>query len=261
MSTTPPTDTSSLLGRLEGVAAYELRLAARRQLAGPMVELVLDGDLAGLGALPGNDLMLAVPVEGGDGSFRRRYTIRQHLPGSSTLRLWIDTSAGGPGSRWAAEAPIDSIIEALGPRGKVSLDEMADWHLFIGDLSFLPASLAMAEAIEAPGQVIIILEVDDPGDAIAPELDEGIGVTFAVIERAGRALDDPAGLLAGLAAIELPTDEGHVYVGGELTVVAALRAALRTRGLEGQVVDAKPYWRLGVANLAHGEPKKDDLAG
>jgi len=97
VSTTPPTDTSSLLGRLEGVAAYELRLAARRQLAGPMVELVLDGDLAGLGALPGNDLMLAVPVEGGDGSFRRRYTIRQHLPGSSTLRLWIDTSAGGPG--------------------------------------------------------------------------------------------------------------------------------------------------------------------
>jgi NADPH-dependent ferric siderophore reductase len=255
MADAPPTDTKSLIARLPGVAAFELTLGDRKMLGPHLVEVVLNGDLANLSPAPGNDVMLAVPVEGGDGSFRRRYTILSS--DDSSITLWIDTSAEGPGSRWASTAPIGSAIEAVGPRGKVTTDEMADWHLFIGDLSFLAAATAMATAIEAPGQAIFILEVDDPDDAVAPHLDEGIGLTFCVIERDGRGLDDAAGLLAGLAAIELPDDKGSCYVGGELGVVATIKQALRQRGLRDDAISAKPYWRLGVSNLAHGEPRKD----
>jgi NADPH-dependent ferric siderophore reductase len=150
------------------------------------------------------------------------------------------------------------VIEAIGPRGKVTLDPLADWHLFLGDGSFFAAAYAMAEAIEAPGQALFVFEIDHAEDALTPALDEGIGVTVCFIERSGRALGDPAGLLAGLAALDLPPDEGHVYVGGELGVVAALRRALADHGFENGAVDAKAYWRLGVANLAHGEPGRDD---
>lgn len=261
MGSTPPTDTSSLLSRLPGVRALKLELADRRPLGGTLLELVLTGDLAGFEPEPGNDIMLAVPVEGGDGSFRRRYSIRRVDAPAGELVLWIDTAADGPGSRWAGDAPLGSRIEAVGPRGKVLLDAMADWHLFVGDLSFLSAAFSMAESIEPPGQAIFVVEVDDEAAAVQPSLPEGIGLTFVVIERDGRALDDPAGLLAGLGAIELPEDEGCAYVGGELGVVAALRRALIERGFSPEAVRSKPYWRLGVANLAHGEPKKDDPAG
>ena len=258
MANTPPTETSSLLSRLEGAAAYHLTVSKRHDVSPSLVSITLTGDLQGLVVSPGNDLMLAVPVVGGDGSFRRRYTIRRADVDSGEVELWIDRTSGGPGATWAESAPIGSSIEAIGPRGKVTLDEMADWHLFLGDLSFLPASYAMAEAIEPPGQALFIVEIDQPGDAIVPSMDPRVTVTVGFIERDGRALNDPAGLLAGLAALEIPPEEGHVYVGGELTVVAALKAALIERGLEKQAIDAKPYWRAGVANLAHGEPKKDD---
>ena len=258
MTTTPPSSTDGLLARLDGAKAFELTLLERHQLSPSLFSLLLSGLPADLDPTPGQDLMVAVPIEGGDGSFRRRYTMRRVDPAAGETELWIETGSGGPGADWATSAPLGSTIEAIGPRGKVSLDAMADWHLFIGDSSFLAASYAMADAIESPGQALFIFEIEHEADALTPELDEGIGVTVCFIERAGRPLDDPAGLLAGLAALELPEDEGHVYVGGELTVVAALRSALADRGLGPEAVSAKAYWRLGVANLAHGEPRKDD---
>jgi NADPH-dependent ferric siderophore reductase len=256
--TPPPTDTKSVLARLDGASAYDLTILKRTALCPSMISLVLEGQLAGLKVAPGNDLMVAVPVDGGDGSFRRRYSVRRIDHDQDTLELWIDTSAGGPGSSWAAQAPIGSHVEAIGPRGKVVLDEMADWHLFMGDLSFLPAAYAMAESIDPPGQAIFVFEIDHEHDALVPTLDDRIGVTVAFVERSGRSHDDPTGLLTSLEALELPSDLGHVYVGGELSVVAALRARLLERGFESSAIDAKPYWRLGVANMAHGEPKKDD---
>ena len=258
MSTTPPTDTSSLLRRLEGAEAFELTLLERCTLSPSLVSLALGGVPAGLEIAPGQDLMLAVPVEGGDGSFRRRYTVRRRQREQGQVELWIDVASEGPGATWASSAPIGSKIEGIGPRGKVVLDEHADWHLFVGDVSFMAAAYAMAEAIEAPGQALFIFEIDHADDAVTPSLGEEIAVTLGFIERGERTFDDPSGLLAGLAALELPEDEGHVYVGGELTVVAALRTALLERGVSRDALDAKSYWRLGVANLAHGEPLKSD---
>jgi len=256
MAALPPTDTSSLLARLPGVTALTLELVGRTTLSPTMIEVVLQGPVADLDPAPGNDLMLAVPVDGGDGSFRRRYSIRSLDHREGTVRLWIDRSAGGPGATWAATAREGSSIEAIGPRGKVTLDPLADWHLFVGDLSFVSAAYNMAEAIEPPGQALFIIEATRREDVPTPTLPEGIGVTMVIVERDGRSLDDPSGLLAGVAAIELPDDLGHLYVGGELHVVAAVRSALVARGLDPAQISAKPYWRLGVSNLAHGEPDK-----
>ena len=256
MSTLPSTDTSSLLARLPGVAAAILEITDRTMISPKLVEIQLSGGVGPLSPQPGNDVMIAVPVVGGDGSFRRRYTVRSFDEAAGTMTLWIDITAGGPGAVWATSAPIGSPIELVGPRGKVTLDELADWHLFIGDLSFVSAAYNLAEAIEPPGQALFLFEVDDRSDVPVPTLDEGIGVTLGIIERDARRLDEPAGLLAGLASIELPDDDGHVYVGGELSVVAAVKRSLLDLGLTAAQVSAKPYWRLGVSNLAHGEPDK-----
>ena len=257
MSTARPTDTQSLLSRLHGTQAFDLELLERSSLSPSLLRLVLKGIPGDLGLIPGQDLMFAVPLEGGDGSFRRRYSVRRWDVVEGTVEIWIHTAAGGPGTRWATTAPLGSHIEALGPRGKIALDPMADWHLFIGDLSFLSAAYAMAEAIEAPGQALFVIEIDHENDEVLPDLEEGIGITACLLERDGREADDPSGLLTGLKAIEFPEDDGHVYIGGELTVVAELRSALRSRGIGKEAISAKSYYRAGVSNAAHGEPKKD----
>jgi NADPH-dependent ferric siderophore reductase len=255
-STPPPRDTASLVARLgDGVAAYDLELLARRQLSPTMVAVSLGGALHSFEPLPGNDLMIDIPDDTG-APFRRRYTIRSIDRAANTLELWIHTASGGPGSRWALDAPIGSHVEAIGPRGKVVLAEVADWHLFAGDLSFLPAAYAMGEAIDPPGQAIFLFEIDDEADALTPSLDEMVGVTVGFIERGTRAHNDPTGLLRGFESLELPDDLGHYYLGGELKVVNALKTAIRERGVDDASIAAKPYWRQGVANLPHGEPDK-----
>jgi NADPH-dependent ferric siderophore reductase len=258
MSAMQPPDTSSLLARLGDAHAFELTILERRALSPALLEISLVGAPEAFVPAPGQDVMVSVPVDGGDGTFRRRYSVRRHDPEAGAVDLWIDLAAGGPGARWASDAAVGSSIAAIGPRGKITLDPLADWHLFIGDLSFLGAAYAMAEAIEPPGQALFVFEIAHEADAVVPELDEGIGVTVCFIERAERPLGDPAGLLAGLAALELPADLGHAYVGGEMKVVASVRRALTERGLAPEAIEPKSYWRLGVANMAHGEPARDD---
>jgi hypothetical protein len=118
--------------------------------------------LADLSYRPGQDLMLAVPAAGA--SFRRRYTIRSFDPAAPSVDIDVVLHGDGPAAAWAASVQPGGRIEAIGPRGKVTVDADADWHLFAGDDSAVPASLAMAESLPDPDRALVVLEVDGPDD-------------------------------------------------------------------------------------------------
>jgi NADPH-dependent ferric siderophore reductase len=222
----------------------ELHLDRRVLKGRSLVSVVLERSLPG-SPLVGAELLLAVDDCSPQAPIWRCYSIRQLEPEAGSLELWIDTTSRGPGARWALEAPMGSRVRARLSSSSMLLDEMADWHLFVGDLSFMAASYAIAEAIDPPGQAIFLFEIADPADALLPSLDEGIGVTAAFIERAGRPLGDPAGLAACLDALALPSGEGHAYLGGERGVVRSLERKLCTLGLPQVAIEAGPNWRLG----------------
>jgi len=67
------------------------------------------------------------------------------------LTLDIVLHGDGPGERWVRSARPGDKIEGIGPRGKITTSAAADWHLFIGDESALPAMFAMTEALP-PGR-------------------------------------------------------------------------------------------------------------
>lgn len=246
-------DTAALASRM-GAAAYELRVVEAADLTPSMRRLRLAA--AGLGDLryePGQDLMLSVPTHGGN-SVSRRYTIRSLDRAAGIVTLDIVLHGSGPGARWVAGAGPGSEITAIGPRGKITLAQ-ADWHLFVGDESFLPAAFAMTEALTAETAAVLVLEVDGPDDeqplaaAVAGE-----GPTW--VHRDGAAPGGAVRLLAALQALELPPGTGHAYIGGEFHAVAAVRAHLDGCGFTPERVSAKSYWRLGTANAAHGEPDR-----
>lgn len=237
----------SLAARL-GLTALDLEVVASARLTPNVQEVTLRSDaLSDFSHRPGQDLMLDVPV-GDAPSARRRYTIRRADNRRATLDINVVLHGDGPATRWASEAGPGDRIRAVGPRGRVTVAEDADWHLFVGDDSFLPAALAMIEALPSGTRASLITEVDvaeDEQEVWSPaHLDD---VVFAV--RNGAPAGTAEALVDLASSIVFPDGRGHAYIGGELKVVGALRRTLTERGLGRDQLSPKPYWRRGVANV------------
>lgn len=236
-----------------GVSAAVGVVTSNLQLSPTLRALTLGG-VSHLAGVPGNDVMLEVSLA--DRPIRRRYSVRSVDNERDELTLWMAVGHDGPGARLALDAEVGTELDVVGPRGKIPLDPMADWHLFVGDTSSLGAFYRMAESIEEPGRAIFIIETDHPDDALTPKLPEGIGATGIFVdkdERAGTA----SALMHGLAAFAFPPDEGHAYLFGEFSTNKAIRTALLDRGLEANQISVKAFWRAGSPNADHGEPQKD----
>jgi NADPH-dependent ferric siderophore reductase len=266
MTNPPPSpDTSALVARLgDGVAAWDLEVTGTVALTPTMRRITCTAPgLADLSYQAGQDFMLAVPTADGS-TFRRRYTIRSFDPSVPAVDIDVVLHGDGPAATWAATVQPGGRIEAIGPRGKVIVDPEADWHLFAGDDSAVPASLAMAESLADPALALVVLEVDGPEDeqeTVAAGAGGGDGggqggVSVQWLHRAGGDPASGAQLVSALEAIPLPPGQGHAYLAGELGVVAQLRATLLERGMPAEQISAKPYWRSGRANAAHGEPER-----
>jgi NADPH-dependent ferric siderophore reductase len=251
-----PPDASGLIARLGDVTQWDLEVVDTVSITPSMrrIRLTAPG-LEALSYLPGQDLMLSVPAPT-DAWFRRRYTIRFFDPVAPSIDIDMVMHGDGPAARWAATVQPGDRIEGIGPRGKVTVDPAAAWHLFAGDDSAIPASLAMAESLADPDQAIVVLEVDGPDDEQHGSAIDGGTIPVQWVQRSG---GDPASgepLIAALRAVALPAGTGHAYLAGELGVVARMRSALLERGLPAEQISAKPYWRSGRANAAHGEPER-----
>ena len=237
--------------------AHVCEVISVRAISTSLSEVTLRGGATLLTGVPGNDVMVLVG-ESDEHVVRRRYSVRAVMPERDEFTLWVTTGHDGDGARWARDAVSGDLVDVIGPRGKIVLSPEASWHLFVGDVSSLSAFYRMAESVAAPSKVIFVIEVAHDDDALTTALPEGVGVTGVFVDRAGRAPNDPAGVLSGLAALSLPEGEGHAYLFGEFTAMRAAARALSERGLDAAHISSKAFWRAGRSNAAHGEPIKTD---
>jgi NADPH-dependent ferric siderophore reductase len=252
----PTLETSALVARLGDASQWDLEVLEATAITPSMrrIRCTAPG-LAHLSYLPGQDVMLTVPTPAGP-TFRRRYTIRSYDRDIPAIDIDVVLHGDGPAAAWAASVQPGGHIEAIGPRGKITVDHDADWHLFAGDDSALPASLAMAASLPDPARALVILEVDGADDHQRADAPDGGEVSVHWLHRAGGDPASGAQLVAALAALPFKQGRGHAYLAGELGVVADMRRVLVERGMEAEQISAKPYWRVGRANAAHGEPER-----
>jgi NADPH-dependent ferric siderophore reductase len=229
------------------MAELHLQVVAIEDLTPSMRRLTMtSAGLAGFSYEPGQDLMLAVPS--GGGTVRRRYTIRRLDAEARTVDIDFLLHGHGPGARWASGVHPGDTISGVGPRGRVTVDPEAAWHLFVGDDAALPATLAMLEAVAPERPAVVVLEVEDAGH----EQPSARPVTW--LHRLGDAAGDPARLASHLGSLPLPIGRGAVYLNGERRWVRAGREVLVGRGLDPTSIRLKAYWVLDEANGDHGEP-------
>jgi len=246
-------------GPLADASLWDLEVIESGPVGPTMQRLVLTAP--GLDAfhwLPGQDLMLRIPRRDGD-VVNRRYTVRRHNPDRPSVTVDVSLHGRGPGTDWVKTAAIGSRIQAIGPRGKVTLAPGADWHLFVADETGLPGSLAMIEALPPGSVAVACFEVDSPADEQRPAGEYGDSPGLVWLHRSGNTVPGDASLLLdALSRLHLPEGEGHAYVAAEAAVVRAVRDVLVERGLRPDQMSTKAYWRRGLPNAEHGEPTQLD---
>jgi NADPH-dependent ferric siderophore reductase len=246
-------------GPLADASVWELAVTDAGALTPTLHRVVLGAP--GLDLLrhrPGQDLMLRVP-QTGDRIVNRRYTIRRLDRARATVTLDVSLHGAGPGTDWVRRAKIGDRITAIGPRGKITLHDDAEWHLFIGDETGLPGTLAMIEALPPESTAIALLEIDTPEDQPQPESNQAKRVDVHWLHRLGNSVPgDSSLILDAVNGLELPDGSGHVYVAAELRVVRAVQQGLIGRDLTADQISAKAYWRKGLPNAEHGEPTREN---
>jgi NADPH-dependent ferric siderophore reductase len=246
---------AQLTGNLEGTRRLQFEVAGSSQLSPHMQRLELTAaELSGFGYQPGQDVMLLVAADG-TRPVRRRYTIRNLDRAARVLTLDVVLHGDGPGERWVRGARPGDRIEGIAPRGKICPSPDADWHLFMGDESAMPAILAMTESLPGDSEATVVIEIPEPDDE--QEFSAAARVRLSWLHRPGRPAGDPTALAAEAAEVELPPGSGHAYLLGEAKVVLRLREVLAARGLAGDQMSPKAYWGRGRANAGHGEPARD----
>ena len=172
----------------------------------------------------------------------RTYTVRSVDAEAGTLTLdFVVHGDEGLAAPWAANAAPGEKLSFFGPGGGYVPDADADWHLFAGDLSAVPAIAAALEALPADAAGIALLEVD--ADDAVLDLDAPAGVEVRWIVDPSHEASRLADAVRGL---EWRTGRVDVFAHGERESMKALRRALfEERGLERAQVSLSGYWARG----------------
>jgi NADPH-dependent ferric siderophore reductase len=246
-------------GPLADATLWSLEVIDAGPLTPTLHRIVFTGPgLDGLRYVAGQDLMLRVPQDR-ERVVNRRYTIRAFDATRAAVIIDVSLHGAGPGTDWIRAARIGDRIDAIGPRGKITLRLDADWHLFVGDETAMPGVLAMIEALPSASSASALLEIDTPADEQEPNSRQVQRLDIRWLHRLGRSVPgDTSPLLEAVADVTLPSGLGHVYVAAEARVVGSIRRNLVERGFPQDQISAKAYWRRGLPNAEHGEPTRED---
>lgn len=175
----------------------------------------------------------------------RTYTVRWVDLAAQELAIDFvihgDEGLAGP---WAAAAgPGDALI-FTGPGGGYNPDPAADWHLFAGDESALPAISAAIESLAADARGLAFLEVDSAADIQAIAAPAGVELRW--LQRGGVPAGTSDILVTAVREAEWPEGRVQVFAHGERGSMKSLRDVFYVqRALERAQVSLSGYWANG----------------
>jgi NADPH-dependent ferric siderophore reductase len=219
---------------------HQLRVIRTADLTASMRRVTLHAPtLARLALRPAQDVGLVLTDARGRPA-RKRYTIRNVDPAAETLDLDGILHGHGPGAQWFASAREGDVVDVVGPRGKIEIEEGADWHYFVGDESGLPAFAELVAGLPAGAVARVLVEVTSAADEYPIKSVADVQTTW--IHRGSGPAGTTDLLAAAIRAAELPDGVGQAYLLGESRSAVVLRGVLGERGLVGQQVFLKGYW-------------------
>ena len=144
---------------------------------------------------------------------------------------------------------------ANGPGGAYQPDPDADWHLFVGDESAVPAIAAALAVLPEDAVVRVVVLVDSAADE--PDLPIPAKGEQVFVHRDAGGGDDR--LVAAVQALDWPQGRVDVFAHGEAQeIMHNVRPYLfGERGLARDQVSVSGYWRRGRSEEGFREWKSD----
>jgi NADPH-dependent ferric siderophore reductase len=230
------------------------------------VKLIFVTDDVDIAALPRPltlDSFAGVPAE--KRPVIRTLTVRRVDPAARQLTIDVVVHGEhGAAGLWAAAAEPGQPVYLMGPSGAYAPDPAADWHLFAGDESALPAISVALEALPPTAIGKAFIEIAGPEDEIPLTVPEGIQVDW--IYRGGRAdlvgedrAGDHAPLIEAVKSARWLPGQVHAFVHGEAqTVMHNLRPYIRKeREVDAKWASISGYWRRGRTEETFRQWKKE----
>jgi len=150
-----------------------------------------------------------------------------------------DEGVAGP---WAAQAAPGQQIALLGPGGAYAPDQDADWHLFVGDASALPAIAASLTRVPAGVPALVFAEVEEPTEELVLETPGELQTVWVHRHGVGRG----EALVSAVEQADFPSGRVHAFVHGDAGFVRQVRRHLRAeRGVPAEAMSVSGYWRRG----------------
>ncbi|MFV0533092.1 MAG: siderophore-interacting protein [Cumulibacter sp.] len=175
----------------------------------------------------------------------RTYTLAVIEPDRIAIDFVVhgDVGIAGP---WAANAKPKDAVVLSGPGGAYAPDTSADWHLFAGDETAIPAIAAALRrlASRAPdAKGVVYLEVDDARDELALTAPSGVSITWLY---RGSAAPGSVSVLSDAVAAH-PFDSGRVsvFAHGERECMKAIRDVLKAHAVPRADLSLSGYWAYG----------------
>jgi NADPH-dependent ferric siderophore reductase len=202
---------------------------------------LLDESLNGLDAIPGQTLKIYVPDLCSGLAVSRDYTVRDYNAAQPCLDIDFVLHGDGPAANWAQRVRPGETLEFVGPSGRYRPDPHADWYLFAGDETALPAIQAYVEMLPAGACASLFIEVPDASEQ---QLIPGSArPTVHWLHRGSRAAGTTTVLEDTLRAEPLPPGQGQIWIAGHTPTVRRIRAhLLNQRGVDRRVLYVKGYW-------------------
>jgi NADPH-dependent ferric siderophore reductase len=217
-------------------------VASVQQLTPRMTRVRLAGaGVAGLAAIPGQTLKIYVPDLASGQLVSRDYTVRDCHAAQPSLDIDFVLHGEGPAANWARRARPGETLEFIGPSGRYRPDPGADWHLFAGDETALPAIQAYAAMLPPDARAFLYIEVADAAEEQA--IRGAAQPVVCWLHRGDREPGTSTMLDDALRAVRLPAGQGRIWLAGHTPTVRRIRAhLLNERGIDRRSVYVKGFW-------------------
>ena len=202
---------------------------------------------------PGAHFKVFVSQPGSEEPAMRTYTVRGFEPGALTIDFALHSD--GPATAWVRSAEPGSEFQVSGMAKSGFVPEAAsEWCVFLADHAALPAVAAILESLPAGLRLVVIVELQDPQDAL--QLESEAELELLLQPRPGHPAISSSRLRAELV---LPDGAGQIWVGCEAGSMREIRAhMLGELGVSPRALHTRAYWKRDVANHSDHDTGEDD---